>query len=328
MSLLAAKGLNVKFKTTNGIIYAVNDIDFTINTGKITGIVGESGSGKSQIALAIMGLSAVNSIVSGSIKFDGKELVGMSTKNLNKIRGNEISMIFQNPMTSLNPYLTIESQLIETMVIHRNCSKSDAKKRAFDMLDAVHIPDVKNRIKLYPHEFSGGMCQRVIIAMALMCQPKLLIADEPTTALDVTVQAQILALLKDLQVDFQMATILITHDMGVVANVCNEVIVMYGGFALEIASVEELFGNSNHFYTRKLIEVTPRIDTIKKELDVISGEFPDLSTKSLGCIFLSRCFAATQECHISNPALKRVNDISDHKVACFNNLKDKSKIYD
>jgi oligopeptide transport system ATP-binding protein len=281
------------------------------------GIVGESGSGKSQTVLALMGLSASNAIISGSVTFDGQELVGMPTKQLNKIRGDKISMIFQDPMTSLNPYITVEKQLSETLMIHRNCSKKEAAKKALEMLDAVNIPDAKNRVKLYPHEFSGGMRQRVMIAMALMCRPKLLIADEPTTALDVTVQAQILRLLKELQNEFKMATILITHDIGVVAGACDRVMVMYGGCPVESAEVDELFQHNHHPYTKGLMAATPRVDIPSARLQAIPGEPPDLSNLPVGCAFQPRCDFALPTCLTHRPCLDNYAKDKIHLVACF-----------
>ena len=315
MSLLEVKDLQVKFKTNDGIVSAVNNMNFSLKQGETLGIVGESGSGKSQTVLALMGLLASNAILSGSIKFNGKELVGLSTKELNKIRGDEISMIFQDPMTALNPYLTVEKQLCETLITHRGLSKAKARQEALNMLDAVHIPDAKKRLKLYPHEFSGGMRQRVMIAMALICKPKLLVADEPTTALDVTVQAQILKLLAELQKEFNMGTILITHDIGVVAGVCDRVMVMYGGSIVESSDVHSIFKNRYHPYTTGLMNATPRVDILSDRLQSIPGEPPDLSNLPKGCAFAPRCGLASQKCLESKPTLQSLP--SEHKVACF-----------
>ena len=319
MSLLAVKDLEVKFKTNDGLVCAVNKLNFNLSQGETLGIVGESGSGKSQTVLALMGLSASNAVVSGSVKLDDQELIGLPLKALNKIRGNKMSMIFQDPMTSLNPYVTVESQLCETMIIHEGCSKAKARQHAIEMLDAVHIPDAKNRVKLYPHEFSGGMRQRVMIAMALMCKPKLLVADEPTTALDVTVQAQILKLLKELQSDFNMATILITHDIGVVAGACDRVMVMYGGSPVESANVDELFKYNYHPYTKGLMAATPRVDLGKLKLQAIPGEPPDLSNLPKGCAFAPRCQYVSAQCQQSKPKLENIaSEAAVHSVACFN----------
>ena len=305
MALLEVQDLQVNFKTNDGIISAVNQMNFNLDKGETLGIVGESGSGKSQTVLSLMGLLASNAIVSGSVKLENQELIGLKTKLLNKIRGNKISMIFQDPMTALNPYVTIEKQLSETMIIHRSSTKNDAKKRALEMLDAVHIPDAKNRIKLYPHEFSGGMRQRVMIAMALMCEPKVLVADEPTTALDVTVQAQILKLLKDLQKEFNMATVLITHDIGVVAEACDRVMVMYGGSIVESAEVDSLFNNKFHPYTKGLMMATPRVDVTEDILKSIPGEPPDLSNLPAGCAFSPRCQWVSDVCQKKKTCLVR-----------------------
>ena len=317
--LLDVNNLNVQFETHDGLVSAVNQINFKLKKGETLGIVGESGSGKSQTVLALMGLLANNARLSGSIKFNGQELVGLRPKQLNRIRGNEIAMIFQDPMSSLNPYLTIESQLTEVLKLHKGLSNKDAKKEAINMLDAVHIPDSKNRIKLYPHEFSGGMRQRVMIAMALLCRPKLLIADEPTTALDVTVQAQILTLLRELQSDFEMATIFITHDIGVVAGICDRVMVMYAGSPVESAEVHELFKSHKHPYTEGLMKATPRVDIAQNELHAIVGEPPDLSNLPKGCPFAPRCDYANDGCMASRPLLERVNPNSNsiHQAACF-----------
>ena len=317
MSLLEVKDLNVTFQTNDERICAVNTISFNLDKGRTLGVVGESGSGKSQTVLALMGLSDANALVSGSVKLDGQELINLPVKALNRVRGNEMAMIFQDPMASLNPYLSIETQLCETMIIHQKCSKSDARKQALAMLDAVHIPDATNRIKLYPHEFSGGMRQRVMIAMALMCQPKLLIADEPTTALDVTVQAQLLKLLRELQQDFKMATILITHDMGVVASNCDEVMVMYAGSPVELADVQSLFAYPSHPYTSGLMAATPRIDLPQETYQVIPGEPPDLSHVPIGCPFVPRCQRSTDICHQKKPFLEALDNQNTHYASCF-----------
>ena len=317
MSLLEVNNLNVRFKTNDGLVHAVNHVSFSLDKAETLGVVGESGSGKSQTVLALMGLSANNALVSGSAKLDGKELIGIPTKELNQIRGNEISMIFQDPMTSLNPYVTIETQLCEPMMVHQHSTKAQARRHAIDMLDAVRIPDIANRIKLYPHELSGGMQQRVMVAMALMCKPRLLIADEPTTALDVTVQAQLLKLLQELQDEFKMATILITHDIAVVAGACDRVMVMYAGTTVESAQIHDLFANHYHPYTYGLMTATPRVDSAQTKLQEITGEPPDLSHLPAGCAFSPRCPRATDICSQQHPVLEDMHDQNLHYVACF-----------
>ncbi|MCF6806891.1 ATP-binding cassette domain-containing protein [Thiotrichales bacterium 19S9-12] len=320
-ALLDVQNLSVNFKTQDGLICAVNHINFQLYEGETLGIVGESGSGKSQTVLALMGILANNAKVQGSIKFNQQELIGLNKHQFNQIRGNEIAMIFQDPMSSLNPYLKIEEQLTEVLKLHKGISKKEAYQQSLDMLDAVHIPDAKNRIKLYPHEFSGGMRQRVMIAMALLCKPKLLIADEPTTALDVTVQAQILDLLRQLQKEFQMATIFITHDIGVVAGICNRVMVMYAGSLIESAQVNELFNNFKHPYTEGLMKATPRVDVKKPSLYAIDGEPPDLSNLPVGCAFSSRCNYVKAHCLEKKPSLEMINH--HHKAACFIQLQER-----
>ena len=240
MSLLEVSNLKVRFETADGEVNAVNNVNFSLDEGKILAIVGESGSGKSQTVFAMAGLLDHNGYATGSVKFQGEEILNLSNKQLNKIRAEKIAMIFQDPMTSLNPYVRVSDQMTEVLVHHQGLSKSDALKQSISMLDAVRIPDASNRIRMYPHEFSGGMRQRVMIAMSLLCRPKLLIADEPTTALDVTVQAQIMQLLADLQKDFGMSIILITHDLGVVAGNSDDMLVMYGGEIMEIGKTESL----------------------------------------------------------------------------------------
>lgn len=315
--VLEVRDLTVEFKVQDGKVKAVNGLSFKIYDGEIVGIVGESGSGKSQTMLALMGLLASNGKVSGSVKFLGQELVGLSTSKLNKIRGDQIAMIFQDPMTSLNPYLKISSQMTEVLMLHKNMSQKEALAESIKMLEKVKIPDAANRIHLYPHEFSGGMRQRVMIAMMLLTRPKLLIADEPTTALDVTVQAQILELLKDLRKEFGMSIIFITHDMGVVANLCDRVNVMYGGWLMETASIEEVFSNPKHPYTKALLDSIPSIEHEVEKLRTIPGEPPNLLQLPDGCPFQARCNIATDVCRGSIP-LQRVNP--RHVVKCTQEL--------
>ncbi len=311
--ILEVRDLNVEFKVMDGIVKAVNGLSFKAYDQEIIGVVGESGSGKSQTMLAVMGLLANNAKVSGSVKFMGQELIGMPARELNKIRGDKIGMIFQDPMTSLNPYLKISSQMTEVLMLHKGLNYKDALNQSIQMLEHVKIPEAKNRINLYPHEFSGGMRQRVMIAMTLLTRPKMLIADEPTTALDVTVQAQILQLLKELRKEMGMTIIFITHDMGVVANLCDRVNVMYGGWLMETASILETFNNPMHPYTKALLSAIPSLDSEVDKLQTIPGEPPNLLNLPSGCPFQSRCDKVTEACKSSIP-LNKINP--RHVVKC------------
>lgn len=303
--LLQVKNLHVEFATQDGTVNAVNDVSFALQAGQTLGLVGESGSGKSQTVLAAMGLLADNGKASGSVKFSGREMLGLSQRQLNQIRGDDISMIFQDPMTSLNPYLKISTQLVEVLRVHKGMSKSAAKAECIRMLDAVQIPNAAQRINAYPHEFSGGMRQRVMIAMALLCKPQLLIADEPTTALDVTVQAEILQLLDDLQHELGMAMILITHDLGVVREHCENVMVLYGGQVMEAGSKEAIFQHSCHPYTQGLLASLPSVNhTPGTPLTVIPGNPPDMLHPPAGCPFYARCVLAEDRCEQIRPPLK------------------------
>lgn len=306
--ILDVKDLNVSFKILDGIVRAVDNVSFSVNHGEILGIVGESGSGKSQTVLAIMGLLANNASVSGSIKFIDQELCGLSLNKLNKIRGNKLSIIFQDPMTSLNPYLTIKSQMVEVLMLHKKMAKREALIESIKMLDFVHIAEAKNCINLYPHELSGGMRQRVMIAMSLLCRPELLIADEPTTALDVTVQAQILQILKELKREFNTSVILITHDMGVIANICDRVNVMYAGRLMESASVNDIFYNPLHPYTKALLNSIPSLDHPVDRLTTIPGEPPNLIHLPNGCAFQDRCINMHKECKSGDILVQTLND--------------------
>ena len=296
MALLEVKDLGVSFSTPDGTVNAVNGVSFALDKGKTLGIVGESGSGKSQLSFAIMGLLAKNGTATGSVLFDGKEILNAPRHVINPIRANKIAMVFQDPMTSLNPYMRVADQMTEVLIHHKGMGKAAALKEAIAMLDAVKIPDAAGRVGLYPHEFSGGMRQRVMIAMSLLCRPELLIADEPTTALDVTVQAQIMMLLAELQRDFGMATILITHDLGVVAGFCEEVLVLYGGQVMERSPVDPLFDAPSHPYTRGLLKAIPRVDHHGKDLDSIPGSPPNMTNAPTGCPFSPRCDYAGDDC--------------------------------
>ena len=301
--LLQVRDLEVRFTTNDGLVYAVNGLDFDLARGETLGIVGESGSGKSQAVLAMLGLLASNGRASGQVLYQGRDLLTMPAPELNQIRGNRVAMVFQDPMTSLNPYLTVERQMTEVLELHKGMGRREARKRCIELLDAVKIPDAAKRIERYPHEFSGGMRQRVMVAMALLCEPELLIADEPTTALDVTVQAQILALLRDLQRDFGTAIILITHDLGVVAGLCDQVLVMYGGRVMEQGGADSLFHRPSHPYTVGLLGALPRLDASEVELANIPGNPPNMNQLPRGCPFSERCTHVMARCAGVLPAL-------------------------
>ncbi|MBD1565574.1 ABC transporter ATP-binding protein [Vibrio sp. SA48] len=315
MSLLDVKDLRVEFTTQDGIVTAVNDLNFSLNQGETLGIVGESGSGKSQTVFAIMGLLAKNGIISGSAKFEGNEILNLPEKALNKVRAQQIAMIFQDPMTSLNPYMKVSDQLMEVLMLHKGMGKAEAFEESVRMLEAVKIPEARKRITMYPHEFSGGMRQRVMIAMALLCRPKLLIADEPTTALDVTVQAQIMDLLNELKSEFNTAIIMITHDLGVVAGSCDKVLVMYAGRTMEYGSVDEIFYNPSHPYAEGLLKAIPRLDTEGEILPTIPGNPPNLLRLPPGCPYQERCHRVTDRCKREAPVLLPFAD--GRQRACF-----------
>ncbi|MFE8150871.1 ABC transporter ATP-binding protein [Brenneria goodwinii] len=300
--LLSVRDLRVTFRTEDGDVTAVNDLNFTLNAGETLGIVGESGSGKSQTAFALMGLLASNGYISGSSRFHGREILNLPERQLNKLRAEEIAMIFQDPMTSLNPYMRVGKQLMEVLMLHKQLSKSEAFEESIRMLDAVKMPEARKRMKMYPHEFSGGMRQRVMIAMALLCRPKLLIADEPTTALDVTVQAQIMTLLNELKREFNTAIIMITHDLGVVAGICDKVLVMYAGRTMEYGSARDVFYHPSHPYSIGLLNAVPRLDSEDETLATIPGNPPNLLRLPKGCPFQPRCPYAMDVCH-ETPAL-------------------------
>jgi oligopeptide transport system ATP-binding protein len=297
MTLLRVSGLKVQFDTPEGVVQAVDGMDFEVNEGETLAIVGESGSGKSQLVMSMMGLLAENGRASGRAEFHGKDLMQMSPKELNGVRGRHIAMIFQDPMTSLNPFLTIETQMTEVVMHHQGLSRDEARAHAVEMLRAVRIPDPEERIRQYPHEYSGGMRQRVMIAMGLLCEPELLIADEPSTALDVTIQAQITELVSQLRKQTRMAIILITHDLAAVAEISDRIIVMYAGELVETGSVEDIFYRPQHPYTRGLLASVPRLDRVSDdELQAIPGNPPNLLEPPSGCRFRDRCSEAMEGC--------------------------------
>ncbi|MGC8787946.1 MAG: ABC transporter ATP-binding protein [Anaerolineae bacterium] len=317
-ALLQVKGLKTQFFTQDGVVNAVNGIDFDLNEGETLGIVGESGCGKSVSVLSLMRLipSPPGRIVGGEAWFQGRDLLKMSEEEIRSVRGNKIAMIFQDPMTSLNPVLTINQQVSEALELHLGMDKRQARKRTIELLEMVRIPDAANRVDDYPHQFSGGMRQRVMIAMGLSCNPQLLIADEPTTALDVTIQAQIIDLVKQLKKEIGMAVIWITHDLGVVAGLADRVNVMYAGYIVESADVKDLYSDPRHPYTLGLLGSIPRLDAERKsKLTPIEGLPPDLIDMPPGCPFAPRCRYAIDRCLEENPKLETV--ARRHSVACW-----------
>jgi oligopeptide transport system ATP-binding protein len=316
--LLSVEGLRVEFWTSRGTVYAVNGITFDIAPGETLGIVGESGCGKSVTSLALLGiLSRAGKVTAGTAMFEGRDLLTLKDDALRKIRGRDIAMIFQDPMTSLNPVLTVGRQIREALETHFDLGKKEADERAGELLDRVGIPSPKVRLKDYPHQFSGGMRQRAMIAMALACEPKLLIADEPTTALDVTIQAQILDLLHELVQEQDTALILITHDLGVVAGHCERVNVMYAGMFMETGSATQLFGRPRHPYTLGLLQSIPRLDARRKEaLTPIEGAPRDMLSPPSACPFQPRCRFDVEQSRLEVPGLREVEP--GHFVACFN----------
>ena len=320
--LLDVQGLETTFKTNEGIVHAVNGVSFGLKEGETLGVVGESGCGKSVTMLSVLGLipSPPGKIVAGSAKFFNQDLLKMSRDEIRAIRGAQISMVFQDPMTSLNPVLTVGRQLTEPLMLHLGMTRGQAQDRAAELLEMVGIPKAKDRLSDYPHQFSGGMRQRVMIAMALSCSPQLLIADEPTTALDVTIQAQITDLVKRLRSELGMAIIWITHDLGIVAGLAQRVLVMYGGFIIEEASVQELYANPSHPYTIGLIGSLPRVDRGEnKKLYSIEGVPPLLLEKPKHCPFAPRCKWVMERCWNENPTLETV--APEHRVACWVDVK-------
>ena len=322
-TILEIENLHTQFFTADGVVRAVDGVSYTVRSGETLGVVGESGCGKSVTALSILRLVAdpPGRIVDGAIRFEGRNLLDLSETEMESIRGNEISMIFQEPMTSLNPLFTVGKQISEAIAVHQGLSKREAMDQATEMLRRVHMPEPESRIHAYPHQLSGGMRQRVMIAMALSCNPKVLIADEPTTALDVTIQAQILDLMREIQNDVGAAVILITHDMGVVAENADRVVVMYAGRKVEEADVDELFDNPGHPYTRGLLAAIPHLDdaahadTHRARLNEIKGMVPSLANLPQGCTFAPRCGFATDECHAVYPPMEEHRP--RHSVACW-----------
>ncbi len=302
--ILSVQDLSVSFSTPEGEVKAVNNLSFDLKAGQSLAVVGESGSGKSQSFLSMMGLLAKNGKAEGKVIFEGKNLVELNHKELDKLRGDKIAMIFQDPMTSLNPSLTIEKQLTEVLICHKNMNRKEAFNHSLEMLNKVGIPEAAKRIKSYPHQLSGGMRQRVMIAMALLCDPKILIADEPTTALDVTIQAQILDLFSELKEEFNTALILITHDLGVVAGLCNEMMVLYGGRVMEKGTVEDIFESPSHPYSLGLLHSTPNMEK-DYDLQAIAGSPPNLQNLPKGCAFAPRCPFKQEECSATIPPLER-----------------------
>ncbi|PTX56591.1 peptide/nickel transport system ATP-binding protein/oligopeptide transport system ATP-binding protein [Litoreibacter ponti] len=316
--VLDVQGLQTVFKTRGGEVHAVNDVTFHVKPGELLGVVGESGSGKSVTMMSLIGLlpSPPADVRGGTVMFEGNDLLKTDTETLRKVRGGRIGFVFQDPMTSLNPVFNVGFQIMEPLRKHMGMSKSAARARAIELLELVGIPDAARRLKDYPHQFSGGMRQRVMIAIALACDPKVLIADEPTTALDVTIQAQILELVKDLREKLGMAIIWITHDLGVIAGIADRVMVMYGGQVVEQAPVRELFGNPQHPYTRALLETIPTVRGARPDkLNVIQGQPPILGAVPTACPFRDRCAFRFDRCDRENP--KRLPAGPDHDAACF-----------
>jgi oligopeptide transport system ATP-binding protein len=318
VSLLSVEDLRVEFWTRRGTVHAVNGVSFDIAPGETLGIVGESGCGKSVTSLAILGiLPRAGRVTGGRAVFEGEDLIGRRDRELRKIRGKEIAMIFQDPMTSLNPVLTIGRQIRESIEAHFDLDRKEAEKRVVELLDQVGIPEAKRRARDYPHQFSGGMRQRAMIAMALACEPKLLIADEPTTALDVTIQAQILDLLRALVAERNTALVMITHDLGVVAGMCERVHVMYGGMVMETGPAEDVFRSPRHPYTLGLLQSVPRLDTPRgRKLHPIEGAPRDMLRPPSACPFAPRCAYEVEQSRQEVPPLLEI--APGHKVACFN----------
>ena len=315
MSLLDVRDLSIGFHMPGRDVQVVDRVSFSLEQSETLAIVGESGSGKTQTAFSLMGLLAKNGYATGSVRFDGQELIGMSEAQLNKVRAEQIAMIFQDPMTSLNPYIRVGDQLTEVLMLHKGANKREATAEAIRMLDAVKLPDARNIFRRFPHECSGGMRQRIMIAMALLCRPKLLIADEPTTALDVTVQAQMLELFKSLTDEFKTALIIISHDLGVVAGLADRMLVMYAGRIVESGTVDELFYDPRHPYTLGLLDSTPNVETKAHRLKSIKGSPPNLEHLPDGCVFNPRCPYRFDHCFAERPQLTPLP--GGREKACF-----------
>ena len=315
--LLEVRDLSIHFFTEEGVIQAVQNVSFEIYPGEILGLVGESGCGKSVTGLSLLRLIPIppGRIVNGDITFDGRSLLNLEEKEMERVRGNDISMIFQEPMTSLNPVFTIGDQIMEAIILHQGLDKKAARERAIEMLDRVRIPSPDKTIDSYPHQLSGGMRQRAMIAMALSCQPKLLIADEPTTALDVTIQAQVLELLKEIQREMGMSVMLITHDLGVIAEIADRVAVMYAGRIFEYGPIEPIFGKMRNPYTRGLMHSIPQLTEKRSRLNAIPGQVPDPMDLPVGCKFNPRCYLVIEDCKKEEPPLFQIN--GDHFSRCI-----------
>ncbi len=327
--LMEVNNLVTRFYTQEGTVYAVNDISYKLEEGETLGVVGESGSGKSVHSLSIMGLipSPPGKVESGEVIFRGRDLLQLPPDQMRLVRGAEIAMIFQDPMTSLNPVLTIGSQITEALKLHMGMNNNEANERAAELLSLVGIPDAASRLNNYPHQFSGGMRQRVMIAMGLSCNPKLLIADEPTTALDVTIQAQIIDLVKRLREEFDMAIIWISHDLGVVAGIADRIIVMYAGTIVERGLVEDVFADTRHPYTIGLLQSLPRMDRSAQRLISIEGSPPDMRNPIDGCPFVQRCPVRIERCASETPLLEAVpNGTEGHVMACWVDVREQDVV--
>lgn len=326
--VLDVKELTTRFETQDGTVHAVTGVSFELKQGEFLGVVGESGSGKSVTMMSLLRLIPMppGEIVSGEAIFDGEDLLAMDMAELRDVRGGRIGFVFQDPMTSLNPVLKVGRQITETLTLHRGMNSKDAEQRAVELLEMVGIPDAKSRLKSYPHEFSGGMRQRAMIAVAIACSPEVVIADEPTTALDVTIQAQIIDIVKDLRDRLNTAVIWITHDLGVVASLADRVIVMYGGQIVEEALVNDLYGSPQHPYTMALLESVPRLDQKGTGLESIKGQPPSMYAPPTHCVFAPRCDFAYERCWKENPVLQTISE--DHKAACWWDVEKEAPRYD